>query len=94
MVLDVAWALMFCLQLLPFPPTAHRSPQGQPREDAEPLADGRVHPAAGPAAENHRGIKKHPPEGLVAASSAGWLRSVQGSEAGSVVWPGWGGLPR
>ena len=35
-----------------FPPTPHRAPQCQPREDAEPLANGCIHAAAGPAAEN------------------------------------------
>ena len=51
---------------------AHRAPQGQPREDAEPLTDGRVHAAAGPAAEDLRGIEKHPPRaGLRRARLAG-----------------------
>jgi hypothetical protein len=44
-----------------FPPTPHGSPQCQPREDAEPLADGCIHAAAGPAADDLRGIKGHRP---------------------------------
>ena len=44
-----------------FPPTAHGSPQCQPREDAEPLAKGCIHPLTGAVAENLRGIEGHRP---------------------------------
>jgi len=41
--------------------TPHRTPQGQPGQDAEPLAHGLVHPAAGPVAEHLSGIQGHRP---------------------------------
>ena len=44
-----------------FPPTPHRAPQGQPRQDAEPLLHRRVDPAAGPVAEHLGGIQGHRP---------------------------------
>jgi hypothetical protein len=44
-----------------FPPAPHRPPQGQPRDDAQPLTHGRIHPVAGPIAEHLRGIQGHRP---------------------------------
>jgi hypothetical protein len=43
------------------PPTPHRTPQGQPRQDAQPLADSGVHPVSGAIAEHLRGIHGHRP---------------------------------
>ena len=44
-----------------FPPTTHRSPQSEPREDAEPLADSLIHPVTVAVAEDLRGIHGHRP---------------------------------
>jgi len=52
---------MGSLRCVSFPPTAHRSPQGKPGQDAEPLSHGVVHPAAGSVAEDLSGIDRHRP---------------------------------
>ena len=44
-----------------FPPTTHRSPQSEPSQDAQALAHGRIHPAAGTVAEDLGGIQGHRP---------------------------------
>jgi hypothetical protein len=44
-----------------FPPTPHRTSQGQPRQDAEPLLHRGIDPAAGPVAEHLGGIQGHRP---------------------------------
>ncbi len=41
--------------------TRHRPPQGQPREDAQPLPHGVIHPVAGAVAEHLSGIQGHRP---------------------------------
>ena len=49
------------LRSICLPPTSHRPSQGQPREDAQPLTHGGVHPVAGAVAEHFSGIQGHRP---------------------------------
>lgn len=55
-----------------FPTAAsHRAPQGQPRENAQPLCHSPIHAAAGPVAEHLRGVEGHRPKASPAGVSAG-----------------------
>ena len=44
-----------------FPSSAHRAPERQTRQDAQPLAHGGVHPVPRPVAEDLSGIQGHRP---------------------------------
>ena len=71
-----------------FPPTPHRTSQGQPCQDAEPLAHSLIHTATGPVAEHLGGSPGALAADTAAPGASGWVRSGAGPGAGPA-----GGLP-